>query len=348
MPLLLIALMQLINVEVIVNPLNAILMFGVVLILPLAGMYICRFTPKQLEKSLIFFASFFILCFIPYKLGLLTSLGDGYDLDSFGGKGEVEGLIGPFQGVHSASTALASSLLVVIYFWFTNTFNRVYLMLLFILGFYFLFSTYVRTGMVMLVVGLIPIVYHFGRKNIINFFRLAVMGIITFILVSTWVLSNETMMNRITGERLHSTESSSFEQMGSGRGRIYLSSIEIFAEASIVEKIIGIGQTEEKKRMEEKIGRALIPHNGFLLLLLNNGIIGLLLFLAFLRNIYKLQKRTESPNNILIQALFLAYLTMSFFQNYDIIYAILLLMLSAAYASAITNPYRSIPKLRRI
>ncbi len=331
MPLLLIALMQLINVELIVNPLNAILMFGVALILPLAGMYVCRFTPKQLEKGLIFFASFFILCFIPYKLGLLTSLGDGYDLDTFGGKGEVEGLIGPFQGVHSASTALAGALLVVIYFLFANTFNRGFLLLLFILGLYFLFNTYARTGMVMLALGLIPIVFHFGKKNIINFFHLAVMGVITAILVSTWVLSNETMMNRITGERLHSTESSSFEQMGSGRGLIYLSSLKIFAEANIVEKIIGIGQSETLHRMEDKIGQRLLPHNGFLLLLLNNGILALLLFLSFMRNIYKLQKDMHQlDSRVLIQALFSAYLTMTFFQNYDLFYTVLLLMLSIA------------------
>ena len=344
-PLLLIALMQLINIEIFENPLNAVLMFGVALILPLAGMYICRFTSKQLEKSLIFFASFIILCFIPYKLGLLTSLGDyGYDFDSFGGG--VEGLVGPFQKVHAASTALAGALLVVVYFWFAKTFNRVSLLLLFILGFYFLVGTYARTGMAMVVIGLVPIVYHFGKKNITSFFRLILMGIITSVLLSTWVLSNETMMNRITGERMNSSELSSFETMGSGRGRIYLVSLEIFVEANLVEKIIGIGQTEEKRRMEEKIGRALIPHTGFLLLLLNNGIIGLFLFIFFLRNIYTLQKRVKPPNRVLIQALFLAYLTMSFFQNYDILYVVLLLMLSAAYASVTASSYRYLPKAR--
>ena len=117
-----------------------------------------------------------------------------------------------------------------------------------------------------------------------------------------------------------------------GRGKLYLSSIELYTEANIVEKIIGVGQSEAMQRMGEKVGRNLIPHNGFLLLLLHNGILALLLFLSFVRNIYKLQKSMHQlDSRILIQALFLAYITMTFFQTYDILYSLLLLMLSIAF-----------------
>jgi hypothetical protein len=48
-------------------------------------------------------------------------------------------------------------------------------------------------------------------------------------------------MKRITGESKYRKEYS-FETMGSGRGGIYLTSLEIFREASIIEKNNGYGK----------------------------------------------------------------------------------------------------------
>jgi len=135
-------------------------------------------------------------------------------------------------------------------------------------------------------------------------------------------------MSRITGERVTTSETESFEQLGSGRGLLFLSSLQTYAETNIAEKIIGVGQSEALQRMG-----GYPPHNGFLSLLLNNGILALLLFLSFIRNIYKLQKGMHQlGSRILIQSLLLAYMTMTFFQNYDLLYAVLLLMLSIAFS----------------
>ena len=317
--------------ELINNPLNSITLFATTLILPLIGMYAFKFSPKQLQKSLLYFSSFFILSFVPYQIGLLSSLGRVYDLLGYGS--ENIGLTGPFQNPHAASTALASSLLVVVFFWLSNTFSKWLLSVLFALGFYFLFLTYVRTGMAMFAIGLLPIAWFFGKQSLVKFLRLAIVLSFSTLFIFSWVLSNEAMMNRITGERATSSETESFEQLGSGRGMIYLSSLQIYAEANIAEKIIGVGQSEALQRMEDKIGYRVVPHNGFLLLLLNNGILALLLFLSFIRNIYKLQKGMHQlDSSILIQALLLAYMTMTFFQNYDLLYAVLLLMLSIAFS----------------
>jgi len=330
-PLLLLSIMQLVNIELINNPLNSITLFATTLILPLIGMYAFKFSPKQLQKSLLYFSSFFILSFVPYQIGLLSSLGSAYELLSFGS--EDKGLIGPFQGAHAASTALASSLLVVVFFWLSNTYSKWLLSVLLVLGFYFLFHTYVRTGMTMFAIGLLPIAWFFGKQNLVKFSRLAIVLSLSTLFIFSWVLSNETMMSRITGERVWYSETESFEQLGSGRGMIYLASLQIYAEANIAEKIIGVGQSEALQRMEDKTGSRLIPHNGFLSLLLNNGILALLLFLSFIRNIYKLQKGMHQlDSSILIQALLLAYMTMIFFQNYDLLYPVLLLMLSIAFS----------------
>jgi len=330
-PLLLLSIMQLVNIELINNPLNSITLFATTLILPLIGMYAFKFSPKQLQKSLLYFSSFFILSFVPYQIGLLSSLGRVYELIGYGS--ENIGLTGPFQNPHAASTALASSLLVVVFFWLSNTYSKWLLSVLFALGFYFLFLTYVRTGMAMFAIGLLPIAWFFGKQSLVKFLRLAIVLSFSTLFIFSLVLSNEAMMNRITGERVKSSETESFEQLGSGRGMIYLSSLQIYAEANIVEKTIGVGQSEFLQRMEDKIGYQVVQHNGFLLLLLNNGILALLLFLSFIRNIYKLQKGMHQlDSRILIQALLLAYMTMTFFDTYDLLYAFLLLMLSIAFS----------------
>ena len=330
-PLLCISVLQLANIELYNDPFNAVLLFSTTVIIPLIGIYVLRFKPEQLKLSLMFFSSFFILSFLPYQFGLLSSLSTGYELLSYGSA--KESLVGPFQNQHYASTTLASSLLVVTFFWLSNTYSKWLLSVLFVLGFYFLILTYVRTGMAMFAIGLLVMVWYFGKQNLVKFVRLAIVVFFSALFIFSWVLSNETMMNRITGERASSSETESFEQLGSGRGMLYLTSLKIYTEANITEKIFGAGQSEAKQRMEVKTGIPFVPHNGFLQLLLNNGILGLLLFLFFIRNIYKLQKGMHQlDSRILIQSLLLAYMIMTFFDAYDLLYPILLLMLSIAFS----------------
>ncbi len=113
-PLLCISVLQLANMELYNDPFNAVLLFSTTVIIPLIGIYVLRFKPEQLKLSLMFFSSFFILSFVPYQIELLSSLGPAQDLLGFGS--EDIGIIGPFASPHAASTALASSLLVVVFF----------------------------------------------------------------------------------------------------------------------------------------------------------------------------------------------------------------------------------------
>src|SRR5690606_2999527 len=141
------------------NTFNSILLFGTTLILPLLGIYTLQFTSKQISNGLLFFSSFFILSFIPYEIGLLKSIDEGYTLTSYGV--ESYGSIGPFQAPHLASSALAGSFIVILYFWLINKYNRFYLTTLLVLGFYFLVFTYVRTGLAMVIIGVLPLLYYF-------------------------------------------------------------------------------------------------------------------------------------------------------------------------------------------
>lgn len=324
-PFIWIAILQLVNIELLNNPFNALVNFGTILLLPVLGIYLLRLNYYQLRKALIFFASFFILSFIPYQFGILDSIREGYNLSTFGG---TSGLIGPFQNPHGAAISLASALIVVLHYWFEGCFNKLYLTLLFILGFYFLLSTYVRTGLAMFVIGSIPTLMYFAKKQARTFFQLAVFAFFMSILASNWILSNEVLMNRITGQNKYRSEET-FESMGSGRVGIYIASLEIFAEANIKEKAFGIGESEQMSRIHKITNMRIGSHNGFLDVLLQNGIIGLLFLFTFFFRFYKLKNLIDrSPEKALVKSMSLSFFVMTLVQGYDWITANLLFMLS--------------------
>ncbi len=323
-PLLFLSVLQILNLELIINPLNAILLFGTTLIIPILGIYLLKYSLDELKNGILFFASFFIFSFIPYKLGVLTSLGKAYDLSKYGA---ASGLVGPYQGAHAASFALAGSFLVLLYFLFTKAFNRFYLASLLVLCFYFLINTFVRSGLAMVVLGSVPMFFYFIKKHHVTRIRLISIGGVLAILTSFWVLNNEVLLNRILGKDKYRTEQS-IEEVGSGRGMIYLTHINILTEANFFEYALGMGQTELIKRTKLKIGKGLLSHNAFLQLLLSNGIFGLVMLFMFIKKIYKLKKLLHKEHFVLILSLLFAFVVMSFVQNYDNLYFHIIMMLS--------------------
>lgn len=336
-PLLLLSIMQLVNIELINNPLNSITLFSTTFILPLIGMYAFKFSPKQLQKSLLFFSSFFILCFLPYVLGLLTSLEEGYDLTKYSDKSVLKfGLIGPFQNPHTASLTLAASLIVIVYFWLLGIVNKAYFGAIIIFGFYCLLTTYVRTGLAMLLVASIPMLAFFVTRKAGNLIRATIVGATFISLTSLWVVDNQILIDRIEGKSKYGSESS-FATAGSGRGAIYLNALEIYSESNFIEKIIGMGNTQKVTRMSKKMGYPFGAHNAFLDILLSTGAIGLLLFFIYLRNILKLIKSSDNQYCKLGTSMFMAYLTMSFFQGYGLITVNILFFLILALLAKTKN-----------
>lgn len=311
-PLLILSFLQIINIELFNNPLSSLVVFSNTLMLVLIGAYLLRFDAKELNRGLMFFSSFFILSFIPYKLGLISSITTGYKLDNFGGG---SGLIGPFQTPHAASSTLAIALLIIVYFIFKKSFRMDFLLFLLMLGLYFLANTYVRTGLAMFLGGLLPIVFYYGKKNINSFIRLGAISSVLLVFISVYALNNETLMNRVSGVSKYNSEES-FGQYGSGRGTIYLAGVEIFLEASITEKIIGMGVTEQVVRNHNKFGVKLGSHNAFIDILLSYGLIGLMFFILYLISFLKLIRRTKDDDKMLLKSMFYAFLIMSFFQGY--------------------------------
>lgn len=325
MPLIILAFLKLFNVELLNDTFQAVLSFGIALTLPLLGIYFLSFSPIKLRRWLFFFATFFIVSFIPYELGILNSTGDFYNLSKYGT--QIKGLAGPFQGSHPASMALAGSFIVILYFWFDKTFNRFILTTLLILCVYFLVNTYVRTGMAMAIFGAIPLITYFIRKDRLTKIRLFFIVSSLTVLVSFWVLDNNILVNRILGQDKYSKEDS-LEEIGSGRGLIYLTNIQIFEEAEVFEKLFGIGTTQLMIRTEKKLGSRLLSHNGFLQTLLTNGIVGLIVLLVYFKKLYMLKDKLVDSHKAIILSFVFALVVMSFVQDYDVIYFHILMMIS--------------------
>jgi hypothetical protein len=330
-PLFLISFITIFSLETILNPLNAFSTFLLIIIIPFIGLFALDKDIIWCKKTILFISCFYILSFTPYELGFLTPLVDGYDLARSYGF-DVQGSIGPFQTVHSASTALAGALLVIFYFLLTSDINRPWFFLIFLIGFYFLFNTYARTGMAMFAVGVLIMLLNFSYVSMKMIFRVGLLVAAVLSLAIAWVLPNDAVIARITGERLRSTEGSSLAAMGSGRGWLAMDSLEIYSEANPIEKIIGMGITEQKRRMSDKRGVSLVPHNGFLSILLHTGLVGILLFFWFLKNIWRLINKFSNKNDkAFLRSLLSAYVVMTFTQQFDIHYMPVLLMLAFAW-----------------
>lgn len=325
---LLLAILQLLNQDIINNPSLAISNFLIILQLPVMGIFILQYNQDIIKKALIFFSSLFIFSFIPYYLGIISSLATGYDLTPYGG---TSGLVGPFQNAHGASIAIAMSLIVVVFFWFEGSFNKAYLLILFLIGIFFLLNIFVRTGFIIFILGSLSILFYFRKGKTKSFMKAAFLILIFATLVSTLVLDNEMLVNRIIGESKYGKEDS-IETIGSSRGIIYFTSSIIYIEANPIEKVIGIGKDEQVKRMDKFLWMKIGSHNAFLDILLGNGIVGLIIFIIYLYNIFKFIKSRPKTNfRVLAIALFVGYLVMCFVQGYEWIYANLLLMLSINY-----------------
>lgn len=325
-PFILLSLLQILNLELFNNFVNAIVITFSILLFPILGIYFLRFNTQKIINLLLFFSCFFILSFIPYELGLIVSIEDAYELTKFGEVGGI-GKIGAFQTVHGASVAVASSLLVLFYFILNSRINKFFLIAVFVFGLYILVETYVRTGFFMFIFGALPILFSSKKINF-GYLKITISSVFIISLIVFFISSNTAFYNRLTGNNKYYVENS-FDKFGSGRGALFLNSIEIFNELNLLNKFIGIGQTSQKIKMGQKLGIAVIPHNGFLELLITNGIVGLSVFLYFLFILRKIYVRFKYFNSsILLKALFYSYIILTLFQTYNMIYSSLFLALS--------------------
>tara|TARA_R110002126_G_scaffold250935_1_gene393754 strand:- start:3 stop:929 length:927 start_codon:yes stop_codon:yes gene_type:complete len=201
---------------------------------------------RKLDKMLLGFAQFIILSGIPFSLGILESKAE--DAQSFI---DFDSYIGMFQNTHGASITTTTAVLILMAFLKVNstiiTYKKLNFALL-IYGISLIYLTFVRTGYLMFIVG---VVFLFLPKKL-NF-KQVMSGLAVFLIlgVGFYVLleTNETFYNRIFDIRNGKQTAA-----GSGRFLFWMASFELWYNGSVFEMIFGHGFHDLIMYMYQKTG----------------------------------------------------------------------------------------------
>lgn len=282
------ALIKILNKDTIINLLgNAsnVLRF---MALPLFLSYLEKNMKKDKAiKVLLYIAHVLVLSFLPYSLGLLEQSHSYIGASILG----VDSLIGPFLNAHTASVYLSSSLIVILFYLRYCKMPKEYVffnVIILLLGSYFLYETYVRTGYLMFVIGAFIVLL--PRKGLLKQITYSVFVVFTSYLLFMYFLSTEDIfMQRLyeqseTGYEYENNE----EVTGSGRVFFWKTSYNLWRNSDDAWHFLfgyGYNRLEEQQLLENNL--RIGSHNGFLDALSQNGLIGFILFLLFYIYLFK-------------------------------------------------------------
>ncbi len=288
------------------------------------------FIIKLNSKQLIYFAKHFsiliILSFVPYIIGILSPVAEGYDLSAYGIIDSF-GLLGVFYRIHAAGISLGIVLIVLFYFFQeekNKTMKLIYILLLG-LGTYELVATYVRTGLFM---GLIGIFYLWVKEKGSKKYITAIYFIVPAIFLFTYMYTaNPALQMRMKDETIYNKDRDmGATRYGSGRLLYADTALKNWYKEGFVVNVMGFGFWLGIDRMKEAIGVSIFAHNGYVQMLQQEGLIGFSLFLLFLYSLlrYILRRKTNKYYNISM-ALVLAWMAEILVQG-DFLFPLVLLI----------------------
>lgn len=271
------------------------------------------FIIKLNTEQLIYFAKHFsiliVLSFVPYLIGILNPIAEGYDLSAYGVK-ESFGLLGVFHQVHAAGISLGIALVVLFYFFQEekNKTMRLIYILLIGLGTYEIILTYVRTGLLMALIG---IFYLWMKEKESKKYITAIYFIVPAIFLVTYMyITNPVLQMRIFDENIYNKHrETGLDRLGSGRIIYAKTALVNWYEEGSVGHLMGLGFEYGKIKMGEAIGNKIFAHNNYVQMLQQEGLMGFVLFLLYLYSLlrYILRRKTNKFYSISM-ALALAYL----------------------------------------
>jgi hypothetical protein len=292
------------------NPVTEIIEFTRYMMIPLLFDWINLKvkSTEQLDRILIRLACFAILAGIPFLLGILEPLG--FVMEHYGGLTSFSGL---FQSPHAAAVSLSIALLILFFELKNNTHSSILrnsLWLLILIGLLQLYMTYVRTGYLMFMSGLL-IIYIPKR---LTFRELkSILSLFTGIIVAFIVLlqTNEAFYNRIFDVR-----PSGNIDPGSGRLIFWAAAVDMWIQSTWVEKLFGIGLGGLKEAMISYVGKPLVSHSEIFDLLAGNGLIGISLFVFYLFTLFSfIWSKQNAPSFRLSLGAFLLYVSLMIVQG---------------------------------
>lgn len=295
---------------------------------------------KKLRLIPLYLAAFLIIANIPYYLGVFSAPVSKTMLWMEDTK--LDGLVGILGAPHYTSALLSVACIIILEHIAkrrSDVFASFVLASILVLGLFFLFKTYTRTGWLMFVVGVAIL---FGRK--ISFKDAGKILAVCILFIGGLIFlfqTNEGFRRRVMDDRAGQEDKSAYETVGSGRLQIAEVYLENLYESNFATYLIGMGMQESQNRYEKKDGMPLFAHNGFIQTLVDNGILGFLLYLLFLFSIFKQISRSESSYNQLAVALFFMFISCLVTQqaNYFLLDVFLSLFIGIAIIESRVNQY---------
>jgi len=231
---------------------------------------------------------FIVVSAIPFHLGLIRPLGSAYNIDIYEAGDNVYSYVGIFQNAHASAIVTSMSVINLMFLYFIT--KKKYLIVLVGIGFYSIYSSYVRTSYLMLIVGVLILLHMIIKKKLRMSFLYYFLLILTSFLFYYLYNNDAVFSARLIGKTKYMSENRSIssENISSMRTVIWYTNLAFWSEGNLIEKIFGYGDELSKDNMMKKTGMRVFSHNGFIDKLVQDGIIGLGLFMFYLFYIYKL------------------------------------------------------------
>ncbi|PCH68705.1 MAG: hypothetical protein COC06_09035 [Bacteroidales bacterium] len=326
-------------------PVDAIINFSKYLTIPLVVHWIYLNinsieSLKKLRMLPIYLSGFLIISNIPYYLGVFSAPVSKTMLwmeDS-----SLDGLVGILGAPHYTSALLSIACIVILEF-IVNKRGPMLINLvlgsLLVLGVFFLFKTYTRTGWLMFVVGISIL---FARKiTFKDAGKILAVSVLLFAGLIFLYQTNEGFRRRVMDDRAGQEDKSAYETVGSGRLQIAAVYLENLYESNFATYLVGMGMQESQNRYEKKDGMPLFAHNGFVQTLVDNGILGFILYLVFLYSVFRSISRSNSSHNQLTVAIFFMFISCLVTQqaNYFLLDLFLSLFIGISLIESRVNRY---------
>lgn len=278
-----------------------------------------RYSSKTLEKLLLVFAQFICLTSLVTLLGIVDPIKDYMSAEGF--IEDLQYYSSIYPTIHASSSYFCISSIIIIFFFihkkFKTRLEKIFNLILLLVALYSLFLSYVRTGWLMLLMGLLFIVdfKHLKAKNKIRFLFALVLVMIGLIYFYN---TNDAFRTRISGSGQYRGESEHMiDTEGSGRSDFWKSGITNWAKNDPYSMLFGKGLDAVKEDNYRATGMRVFSHSLFVDSLAQYGIISLLLLIMLYRYIYLFIKRygRGSPYQDLSKSIFFGAIIFCTFQS---------------------------------
>ncbi len=241
---------------------------------------------ERLMHIAILLSVFFIFSAVPLMFGLNT-FNPVTELDKYGIEGTATKGLFYHIAVSSKMFTIATIVLINAYKRFSNNFkNKIIWLSAVLLGTWFVYTSWTRTGwFIFLVALLISFFYNSSfKKKLVA----VIVSVIIFIGI-VWVYeNNQAFRYRLTGGATYRTDTElSVEQLASSRLPFIMVAIDNLKDEGPLGQWFGYGAQHGIDLFKQKTGMSIVSHNGTTEILESSGILALILYFLFIKNLFK-------------------------------------------------------------